>query len=405
MRSSCFLLLTLSLIAWAEDTAPRFEHLSPYGVPKPLLITSKELPKDFPDLAAALVIQIGKDAAPIGFEFLKGATDSPSPGKVGVFVPPEAVLKFDKRTISNVGEGAILIRLAKSVRREARTIEVEGKRTADYNELRRAAYERLIGSPFPPEKVALPIVEKGTLVIVGGGGTTKEINDRFIAAGGGENGYLISIPISSPDPINIGKEENFLKKMGAKNITVVPYREQKDLEDPKIIDAFKKATGVWFGGGRQWNFVDGYEGTKLEPLIKDVLKRGGVIGGSSAGATIQGDYLVRGAPAGPNIMMCEGYERGFAYLPGVAIDQHFTARNRFKDMTALMKVYPQYLGIGLDESTAIIVQGSTAEILGKAKVHFYDRRKKTKEGEPDYEAYPAGTKYDLINRKVLETKK
>ncbi len=55
-------------------------------------------------------------------------------------------------------------------------------------------------------------------------------------------------------------------------------------------------------------------------------------------------------------MMCEGYERGFCFLPGVAIDQHFAQRKRFGDMTELMKAYPQYLGIGLDEATAIVVQ-------------------------------------------------
>src|SRR6185503_9721117 len=133
-------------------------------------------------------------------------------------------------------------------------------------------------------------------------------------------------------------------------------------------------------------------GTKLPALFRDVLARGGVIGGSSAGATIQGDYLVRGAPAGPNIMMCEGYERALGFLPGVAIDQHFSARNRFKDMTAFMARYPQYLGIGIDESTALVVQGSTAEVLGRGKVHFYDRRVPLKEGANDYEAHGPGTK-------------
>ena len=109
-----------------------------------------------------------------------------------------------------------------------------------------------------------------------------------------------------------------------------------------------KATGVWFGGGRQWRFVDAYEGTKAHPLMKEVLKRGGVIGGSSAGATIQGDYLCRGSPFGNEEIMYEGYERGLGFLPGVAIDQHFSRRKRFADMTALVKAYPQLLGVGLE---------------------------------------------------------
>ena len=216
-----------------------------------------------------------------------------------------------------------------------------------------------------------------------------------------ERKCFVVLPISMPDPINTKAEETFLRRMGAKNVTVVPYREQKDLEAPKVVEVLKKATGLWFGGGRQWHFMDAYEGTQLPALFRDVLARGGVIGGSSAGATIQGDYMVRGAPAGSRIMMCEGYERALGFLPGTAIDQHFSARNRFGDMTAFMKAYPQFLGIGLDEATAIVVQGSTAKILGKGKAYFYDGNKHMKEGQPDYEAFPAGTKYDLKERREI----
>jgi cyanophycinase len=149
--------------------------------------------------------------------------------------------------------------------------------------------------------------------------------------------------------------------------------------------------------------MDAYEGTKIPELMRDVLRRGGVIGGSSAGATIQGDYMVRGAPAGPNIMMCEGYERALGFLPGVAIDQHFTQRNRLKDLTGLVNHYPQFLGIGLDEATAIVVQGHMADVMGRGRAHFYDRRKPVVEGQPDYEALSAGGKYDLKERKILQT--
>src|SRR5207253_1984329 len=138
------------------------------------------------------------------------------------------------------------------------------------------------------------------------------------------------------------------EKAGAKNVHVLRARELKDVEDPRTLDLLKKARGVWFGGGRQWRFVDAYEGTKAYDLLHDVLRRGGVIGGGSAGATIQGDYLCRGSPFGNLEIMYEGYERGFAFLPGTAIDQHFTQRKRFRDMTALVKTYPQLLGIGID---------------------------------------------------------
>ena len=394
-------ILVLSTLA-AQDRLPPIEHLSPAGIPKPLLIVHGELPKDFENTPGHPVANTQKDSAPTGFQFLRTADDSPRSGLVGLHVPPDTVLQLERRVLVNVGRGTVTVKLAKSDRRPARTITLEPKDRADINELRRCAMERAAGSPYPPAQLPPPIVPKGTLVIVGGGGMTPAISKRFIEAGGGEQGHFVVLPIAMPDPIFAPVEAQFLKRLGAKNVTVIPYREQKDLEDPKVRAVFEKATGIWFGGGRQWHFVDAYEGTQLPAWFRGVLDRGGVIGGSSAGATIQGDYLVRGAPAGPQIMMCEGYERGLGFLPGVAIDQHFSARKRFKDMTALMAEYPQYLGIGLDEATAIIVQGSTAEILGKGQVHFYDRKKPVKPGEPDYDAFPDGVKYDLVKRKKLE---
>jgi cyanophycinase len=395
-----FAILFLPSALVAQLPAP--EHLSPYGLPIPVLVVAGGLPKDFENKDKSPVTDALKDDAPVGFQFLKTPAEQPRPGLVGLNVPPEAIFQIKKRAMSNVGKGTVTLRLAKSTSRDTRAVELKGRKTADYNELRRAAFERAAGSAYPPKELPVPVVPKGTLVIVGGGGMSREISKRFFDAGGGAKGRFVILPISAPDPIREKAEQSFIARLGAKNVTVIPHREQKDLEDPKVLEVFEQATGVWFGGGRQWNFVDAYEGTKVAPLIRAVLERGGVIGGSSSGATIQGDYMVRGAPAGPHIMMCEGYEKAMGFLPGVAIDQHFSARNRFKDMTALMAAYPQFLGIGLDESTAIVVHGSTAEVLGQGKVHFYDRRKPVKNGEPDYEAFPAGVKYDLAKRAKIK---
>ena len=100
-------------------------------------------------------------------------------------------------------------------------------------------------------------------------------------------------------------------------------------------------------------------------------------------------------------MIAEGYEKGFGFLPGCAVDQHFFARKRQKDMTALMKAYPQLLGIGIDESTAILVQGHIAEVIGKSKVAFYDSPKLNEDGD-DYTVVEAGKKYDLEKREIVK---
>ncbi|MFM7110356.1 MAG: cyanophycinase, partial [Planctomycetota bacterium] len=129
--------------------------------------------------------------------------------------------------------------------------------------------------------------------------------------------------------------------------------------------------------GRQWRFVDAYEGTRFEASLRALLDRGGVIGGSSAGATILGEYLCRGGPLGNVEIMVPGYDRGFAYLKGVGIDQHFTQRKRFSDMERFTKARQDFLGIGIDEATALVVTPQGAEVLGPGKVHIYQGGKST----------------------------
>jgi cyanophycinase len=162
----------------------------------------------------------------------------------------------------------------------------------------------------------------------------------------------------------------FLTAAGVKSVTMLPQSRTEEVAGEEFRQAIQQATGVWFDGGRQWNFVDAYENTDAVELFHDVLRRGGVIGGSSAGATIQGEYLVRGHPLGNFVMMAEGYERGFAFLPGVAIDQHFAQRNRFPDLIPVVERHRQMLGVGIDEATAIVVTKSRADVIGRGAAHF-----------------------------------
>jgi cyanophycinase len=269
---------------------------------------------------------------------------------------------------------------------------------------RRAAIART-EPPFPPDPVPAPEVAKGALVIVGGGGLPAAVTQKFIELAGGPDALIVVLPTAQPDPLQPEAEAGFLKRAGAKNVAVLPGRKPDEVEDPKNLQVLQKAGGVWFGGGRQWRFVDAYEGTAAIEAFREVLRRGGVIGGSSAGATIQGDYLCRGSPLGNLEMMCEGYERGLGFLPGVAIDQHFAQRNRFADMAELMKRQPKLLGIGLDEATALVVRGHVAEVMGRGEAHFYDRRRPAEPGKPDHESLKAGGRYDLKERKPLPGEK
>ncbi|MBL8828774.1 MAG: cyanophycinase [Planctomycetaceae bacterium] len=327
-----------------------------------------------------------------------------SPGTFGMLIEssnndgPTVIVQG--REIRQLGTGRVRFVLAASKTRPVRTEALNPQGVEDLTLWRRAAIART-QTPFPVEKPAEPIVKHGSLVIVGGGGMPDDVLKKFIELAGGLDAPIVVLPTSMPDPLPADSGAAFFKRIGATRVTTITARKKADVETVANLAALREAKAIWFGGGRQWRFVDAYEGTAARPLIDDVLRRGGVIGGSSAGATIQGDYLVRGSPHGPQFMMCEGYERGFCFLPGVAIDQHFAQRKRFADMTQLMKAYPQYLGIGLDEATAIVVQQQVATVMGRGEVHLYDRRLPVPREGNDYQSFKAGTRLDLVTRKAL----
>ena len=133
----------------------------------------------------------------------------------------------------------------------------------------------------------------------------------------------------------------------------------------------KKATGIWFRGGRQWKLADAYLHTLTQKEFNNVLDRGGVIAGTSAGATIQGSFMVRGDTKGNTIMIGDHTE-GLDFMHHVAIDQHHLKRNRIFDLIDVIKSHPDLLGIGIDESTAIVVQQDLFEVMGVSYVAIYD---------------------------------
>ena len=247
---------------------------------------------------------------------------------------------------------------------------------------------------------------KASLIIVGGGGMPKVIFDRFFQAAGGRDAKLVVVPTADTKDLydeSIGSVKMF-KKAGATNVHLLHTRDPKMADSDEFIAILRDAKAVWFGGGRQWRLADAYLGTKTEVAFHDVLKRGGVIGGSSAGATIQGSYLVRGAPQGNQIMMSPGHEKGFGFVRRSAIDQHLLARGRENDMLPVIRKHPHLLGIGIDESTALYVRGNTAEVIGKSKVLFYDIALEKIVGEKFYTTLDPGDRYDLKSRRKLSVK-
>ena len=245
---------------------------------------------------------------------------------------------------------------------------------------------------------------RGTVIVVGGGSMGPEIYSEFIKAAGGPDALIIDVP-------NAGGAESYgqdaagtrgFKAAGARNVYVLHTRDRKIADSDSFVAVIKKAGGVWFEGGRQYHLVADYGGTKTETEFRNVLARGGVVGGSSAGASILGDFLVRGAPSQNNrIMDYPGYQKGFAYLKNVGIDQHVVARERLPDLAdSIMTKYPKLLGISEDEGTAWVIRGDTATIIGRSKAFVYGGNDPNDPGSPFLTLRPGDT-YNLATRRVM----
>ena len=252
---------------------------------------------------------------------------------------------------------------------------------------------------------------KGTLVIVGGGtldGTG--ILEKFIQIAGGVDKKFVVVPTAGGNRGNDGAVRKYDEqqivaswvKRGIKNVKMLHTHDPKIADADAFVADLKDADAVWFNGGRQWNIVDSYAKTKTLHEFNKVLERGGVIGGSSAGATIQGEYLVRGDTSGPNVMMTQepNHQEAFKFLRRSAIDQHINTRNRWDDLIPVIQKFPGLLGIGLSEGTAIIVTGDKFEVFGKWKVAVHDNTRLYQPWEKPYFVLSSGDVYNMKSRRV-----
>jgi cyanophycinase len=264
----------------------------------------------------------------------------------------------------------------------------------------------LTAAPWPSAaKAAAPEYgpPSGTLFIGGGGGLSITLIDKFIELGGGVDGRFVIVPtgggnLDGTGAVRVYVESqvvSFWRTRGLKNVKMLHTHDPKIADTVEFAKVLSDATAVWFNGGRHHHIVDSYAGTLTYKEFHKVLERGGVIGGSSAGATIQGDYLVRGDSRTNTIVMTDepNHQKGFEFLRRSAIDQHIDTRNRWDDLIPVIKRYPNLLGIGLSEDTAIVVKGDQLEVMGKSKVAIHDNTRKYHLWEKPYYLLGAGDVY------------
>lgn len=207
----------------------------------------------------------------------------------------------------------------------------------------------------------------GALVIVGGGGLPDVIRERFLELAGGKSGRLVVIPTASeladPTRIYARRSFDFWQTQGLASVSLLNTLDQKKANDPSFVKPLTEATAAWLGGGDQSRLVRAYHGTAVEKELRRLLERGGVIGGTSAGASVMSSIMITGGYVQPSV------GEGFGWLPDVVvIDQHFRNRKRQKRLLSVLEKHPSCLGLGIDENTAVVVTGHKFTVLGQANV-------------------------------------
>lgn len=219
----------------------------------------------------------------------------------------------------------------------------------------------------PPVTVGLPEPAKpitGSLVICGGASLPREVIERFVELAGGSKARLVVIPTATMAAENSAELERRIEVWRAQSVqelTILHTRSRVTADDPEFASPLSQATGVWFLGGAQARITDTYLGTRTEDELHEVLRRGGVIGGTSAGAAIMTEVMIRSGRAG-RVDVGEG----FGFLPNAVVDQHFLRRNREERLMSVLAQRPGYFGLGIDEETAVVIQDRRLSVLGNS---------------------------------------
>ena len=250
---------------------------------------------------------------------------------------------------------------------------------------------------------------KGKLIIIGGGDIPDSLFTFFANYCGGKDQSIVYIPTATSDEEYI-KEGGHLVKFtsrGFTNLSTIHTRDKVKADDPINIELVRKAKGIFFGGGDQDLIAAAYGGTQLYNEFIALLERGGVIMGTSAGATIMGSLLV-GGDARKDLTKSYPFQPAFSFVKNMAIDQHVLVRNRQFDLIPVIENYPQNIGVAIDESTAIIVEDGLFKVWGLSYALLYDpkdwaeQQKKWGKVIKPFKMLGTGHGYDFKTRMILK---
>lgn len=234
----------------------------------------------------------------------------------------------------------------------------------------------------------------GALVIAGGSGLGDEIFAAFRQLAGFGPASVVVIPTASDRADRDDYDQTLIRQWKARGfewVTVLHTRDREEADTEAFTSAISRADAVWFGGGQQSRLAQSYLGTRVETELHRLLDRGGVIGGSSAGAAIQSRVMIAGG--NPEARVAEGID----LLRGSVVDQHFSERSRQPRLRGVVEARPGLLGLGIDERTALVVRVRdgrvVGEVVGGAGVHLMTA---DGSGEVREESFAPGDRLDVV---------
>lgn len=225
-------------------------------------------------------------------------------------------------------------------------------------------------------------------LFIGGGSLPETMYEEFRKLTG-PDAKLIVIPTASQGDIDVEEIQELWQSRGFQEVGILHTNDREVASSAEFTEPLRTATAVWFSGGSQQRIADAYIGTPVEMELYQLLQRGGVIGGSSAGAAIQSRVMIRGGDSQPRI------STGLDLLPGAIIDQHFLKRNRLSRLIEAIRTHhPGLIGFGIDEGTAMVVCDNEYRIVGKS----YVLRVELVEGVIKIDAFEDGDIVPLTDR-------
>ena len=240
----------------------------------------------------------------------------------------------------------------------------------------------------------------GHLVIAGGGRTTPAIVERALTLAGGPTAHVLIIPQAS-SRVDAGQRSLGLwRTSGARRVSVLDLRDRG-----AALAAVKEADLIWFSGGSQTRLMRSLNQYGLAKAIRERFRQGATVGGTSAGAAVMSDVMLEANSHADGLGANARTAKGLGLWSSVIVDQHFFRRSRFNRLLGAVLGHSDKLGVGIDESTAVVVQGHCFEVIGKSTVMVMDARKATRLGASDGEPatasalqvyiLKAGMKFDL----------